>query len=231
MVDAGANIGQFTMLASTAAGPQGRVYSFEPVPSVFKRLEEHVRINRLANVTPVLAALWHTDSTVRLGLSESELLPRNSGRWTIADSAAMPGRAEAKAMRLDTFVRAHALRQVDVIKIDTEGAEPFVISGAREVLSTCHPTLLMEVNQPCLAAMGTTSESLWKELKGLGYRAWRIGSSPRRCGAVSDLETAEAANFILHHRELPDKHHRRLGTPDAETLGLFRLAIILLDRA
>jgi FkbM family methyltransferase len=50
VVDIGANIGAFTVLAASKVGPSGRVFAFEPDPTTCERLRENVRLNRLENV-------------------------------------------------------------------------------------------------------------------------------------------------------------------------------------
>src|SRR5688572_4106742 len=47
VVDCGANIGYFTMLAATRVGPGGKVDAFEPQADNFERLRENLRRNDL----------------------------------------------------------------------------------------------------------------------------------------------------------------------------------------
>jgi FkbM family methyltransferase len=202
VIDGGANVGQFTLLASTAVGSQGGVHSFEPIPSTFSRLRDHVTLNHLTNVNLVCAALWNEESTVTLGLSEDSRAMGNSGDWSVATVPSPGTGIQAQAIRLDSYVAERGLRRVDFIKLDIQGAEPFAIAGGRRVLESCHPTILMEVYRPGLVKMGSSPAALWAELKGLGYRAWRIGQSFRKSGAVSDLEGVELANFLFHHEDL-----------------------------
>jgi Protein-L-isoaspartate(D-aspartate) O-methyltransferase (PCMT) len=56
-VDAGANVGQYTLLAAQAVGPTGKVISFEPVPRNYERTCAHVRQNGLGNVSVHRSAL------------------------------------------------------------------------------------------------------------------------------------------------------------------------------
>ena len=51
VVDIGANIGSFTVLAASIVGPGGRVIALEPVSGTFARLQKNVGLNRLENVT------------------------------------------------------------------------------------------------------------------------------------------------------------------------------------
>lgn len=201
VIDAGANIGQYTLLAATAVGPTGKVHSFEPVPLTFEHLREHVSSNRLDNVTLNRMALWHEDSTVTMELPPDEIY--NAGNWVTRPRDGRAALITAEAIRLDTYAARCGLSRVDVIKMDIQGAEPFAIDGARGLLADCRPTLLMEVHRPSLAALGSSPEMLWKELSSLGYRAWRIRPSLKNSGPVPHLDGVEFENFFFHHRDLP----------------------------
>jgi FkbM family methyltransferase len=205
VIDAGANAGQYTLLAATAIAPGGSVHSFEPVPSNFRQLEENIRRNALSNVQAVRAALWSEEGEVILGVPQGQPQDRdNSGRWSVnAISEELPA-VTARALRLDTYVKQAGVRRVDMIKMDIEGAEPFLISGARETLAACHPVIVAEVNAQALERLGSSTAKLWEELQTLGYRAWRIGPSLKESGPLTDFGSLEYANVIFHLEDLPE---------------------------
>lgn len=80
VVDAGANVGQYTLLASPIVGLRGSVHSFEPVPATFSRLRQNVDLNRLTNVSLNRAALWNKIEELQLALSSEQL--GNVGAYT-----------------------------------------------------------------------------------------------------------------------------------------------------
>jgi FkbM family methyltransferase len=201
LVDAGANIGQHTLLAATAVGPSGSVHSFEPVPAVFAHLQSNVTSNGLHNVKLNRMALWNEDSTVTLALPAEH--QHNSGAWTIGTTESLTAPVSAEAIRLDTYVSRCGLSRVDVIKMDIQGAEPFAMAGARDVLTKCRPALMMEVDRGALKGLGYSPEMLWDELSKLGYRAWRIRVSSKFSGPMPNLDGVEFDNFFFHYRDLP----------------------------
>ncbi len=201
VIDAGANIGQYTLLAATAVGRSGSVHSFEPVPSICASLRRHVSVNRLTNVSVNQLALWHEESTVTLGLPPDRIY--NAGSWTIGTSESQSAAVRAEAIRLDSYVSRRALPRVDVIKMDIQGAEPFALEGARKMLADWHPTLMMEVHRPSLAALGSSPEALWAFLSQFGYRAWRIRPSLKNSGPLPNLDGVEFENFFFHIEDLP----------------------------
>lgn len=150
VVDGGAHIGYFTLVCARAAGPSGRVIAFEPAPATFALLEENVRVNGYTNVTLVPGALSDASGTARLHLS-----PENTGDHRIG---------EADGQRDALTISTHALddvlpdgTQVDVVKLDVQGAEPLVLRGAARVL-TENPGLVLMLEWAPFVLPAETSE-------------------------------------------------------------------------
>jgi len=198
--DVGANCGQYTLLAARAVGAAGAVHSFEPIPKTFRILEEHVRLNRFGNVTVNQAALWNEATQLSLG---NETEQAQSGRWSAGFAATDPSAVKVSAIRFDDYVRDQGITRIDLIKMDIEGAEPFMMQGARESLARFKPALLMEMNRTALDRLGWTPERLWNEFKSLGYVAFQIGQSRRQSGPATEFREGKVVNLILHARELP----------------------------
>lgn len=145
--DVGSHIGYFSLLALHLVGDAGRVVAFEPTPSTRRVLDLNLSGHPNARVVPMAAYKESTTLTFRdFGPSHSAFNSLYSGK--IGD-----GREhEAKTIRvptttLDGFAEASGLRP-DFIKIDTEGAEPDVLAGARGLLSGAmgkRPMLSLEV--------------------------------------------------------------------------------------
>ncbi|MGI8672098.1 MAG: FkbM family methyltransferase [Luteitalea sp.] len=132
-IDVGANLGLTTIPA--ARNPQVRVIAFEPDPTCFRYLQANVAANcPAAAVTLHNAAVFDeaTDLTF-------EIASANHGDNRVRVTAA-PGALQEEPGEVVT-VRAVSLDQVVdvrgrlVVKIDTQGAEPFVVKGARATLA------------------------------------------------------------------------------------------------
>ena len=98
-------------------------------------LKKHSQINNGA-IIPVEAALSKTTGMASLYLSEfscvdNSLLERLPYRKKIA----------VRQTSVDAFVREHALPRVDFIKVDIEGAERLMLTGAQETLARFSPKL------------------------------------------------------------------------------------------
>jgi FkbM family methyltransferase len=135
-VDAGANIGYFTLLAARLVGPSGRVDAFEPHPMNRARLVDHLRDNDLADRVRV-HALALSDSA---GVATMHM-PSEAGANHGMASFYAPGEAvEVPTARLDEVL---AGTKPKLIKLDVEGAEPLAIAGMAGLIATPHPPLVI----------------------------------------------------------------------------------------
>lgn len=138
VLDAGANIGYFTLLAARAVGATGRVYAFEPEPDNHALLAANVRLNALPQVRLFDCALSDTAGTAALYLSA-----HNLGDHSLA---AAPGTAAipVRCCRADAVLPADL--RLALIKADVQGAEPAVLTGLGALLEASLPTvrLLLE---------------------------------------------------------------------------------------
>ncbi|HPD20383.1 MAG: FkbM family methyltransferase [Desulfomonilia bacterium] len=71
---------------------------------------------------------------------------------------------------MDTLDNLISSPDVDVIKIDVEGAELGVIRGGKRVLSDCRPLVMFESAPSGVGSLGYTKDALWRQLDELGYQ-------------------------------------------------------------
>jgi FkbM family methyltransferase len=201
-IDAGANIGQYTLLAATAVGATGTVHAFEPIPKNFERLQQAVAANGLTNVRANRAALWNETAQLRFDLPGDA--KDNAGTYGVVLGADRGAAIEAPALRLDDYLASAGVSRVDMIKMDVEGAEPFALEGARATLERDRPMILMEVNRASfLGESGESCARMGDLLRAIGYRIWRVGHDASASGPAANLDTIERSNVILHHDDLP----------------------------
>jgi FkbM family methyltransferase len=159
VLDLGANLGYFTLLAAQAVGPQGRVFSFEPEPKNFQYLKKNIEINEFNHVTVCQAAVSDKNDRTKLFLC-----PYDSGHHTIdridGIRAMARGRPyvsetiEIETVRMDDFLRKNGIAKVDVIKMDVEGAEALALEGMPSVLSQDDVKIFMEFFPLLIEKMG-----------------------------------------------------------------------------
>jgi FkbM family methyltransferase len=190
VVDVGAHVGFFTLLAARLVGPGGRVRSFEPVPANFDALEGNLAANRYTWVTPVRAAVSDAAGTVSLGLDETRLVGASTADFSVGGGLSS---VEAPAVTLDDVLGGDG--RVRLLKIDAEGHEPHVLAGAARILESSPPdAILFEVNAKLLGRRGATAKDIFDPLVAHGYR---IHSLDRRGGlrpapTAAELEAAAA---------------------------------------
>lgn len=146
MLDVGANTGLFTILT---AGMFSSVYSFEPFPPLFRRLEDHVSINNCRNVKLFPFGLGSSNGLL-------PFLPPGGGNTGTGYFSLDPSSSDCflEVKRGDEVIEAN-IDRVGFIKIDVEGFEPFVLEGLSRTLKENRPIIYMELNRKTRAVFGS----------------------------------------------------------------------------
>lgn len=134
IVELGAEYGTETLFLSRMVGPTGRVIAVEAHPGTYAGLCEMVRINRLANVTTVHAAVGAQTGTTTI--TDGDAVSNTSGQ----------GEVEVPALTFVDVLENHGVDQVDMLKMNIEGAElpvlasltPKVAARIKHVVVSCH---------------------------------------------------------------------------------------------
>lgn len=163
--DVGANVGLFAFSAAHHAGPEGRVTAFEPDAWLVQLLRRSASIQPPSSspveVLPVAVA--HECDLRTFNLSSRSRATNALSGYGATDAGGVKETQTVPVVSLDWCAKRRPLP--DVIKIDVEGAELEVLTGARDLLQIRRPVLLCEVsrrNSPEVTAL----------LKDLGYRLY-----------------------------------------------------------
>jgi FkbM family methyltransferase len=194
-IDIGANEGLFTLFAAHRVGPSGRVVSVEPSSRERGRLEANIRRNRLSNVMIAPHALADKPGSACLQIANEQHGGHNTFGEFAYQTTSTVAAEEVPVETLDTLVQRLGLGQVDVVKIDVEGAELKVLAGGRSILATARPILLIEANDDALRGQGASTAAVVDLLRALGYR---IHVFSDRTGEVEPLAEGGAlsANIV-----------------------------------
>src|SRR5215207_8885065 len=148
VVDIGAHIGKYTIIASKMVGSKGKVIAIEAHPVNYDILKQNIVINKLSNVIALNYAVHSMKTTVKL------YEPGQEAGFTIYNTI-MTDRTllnnqkyvEVKADTLDSLLLENGIKEVNWIKIDVEGAEYEVLKGATNILSSSKDiSLLIEIH-------------------------------------------------------------------------------------
>jgi FkbM family methyltransferase len=170
-LDIGAHIGYFSLRAAARIGSSGRVIAVEPNPNSVELLRRNIAASGSSNVTVIPAACTNDEQFVSLykgSETHSEFSSLSRKNVELVDHGTV-SQVDVPGRRIDDIISDLALKCVDVIKIDVEGAEYYALQGAQHTLERFHPVLVLEMWRPYLSNMGSKLEDLIALLKNLGY--------------------------------------------------------------
>ena len=187
--DIGANIGQTTIISSRRVGVGGRIVAFEPSARNIQMLKYHVRWNRLSNVQVEETCVGASNGEVEFSLVNDGLDSSNSLTFSRKCDLPEMKRKLQKVMvpitTIDDFCRRTGIMP-DVVKIDVEGAEYDVLMGAKEVLMTKRPKLLMGVH-PFWWPDGQAKTAIQDFLRGCDYQVTNVQGEEAAPDAYADF--------------------------------------------
>ena len=167
VVDCGANMGQYTYPLSQLVGASGKVIALEPMPETFAVLQKIIRKHRVA-LQPVAAS--NRNGEVFLEIVEDDAGIPNSGLSHVSNEPNRRGHS-VEAIRLDELLKQRP-HPVSFIKCDVEGHEQCVLEGARNLIESDKPVLLVETSPSLLPRL----ESL---LIPMGYQTRQLHKGSR----------------------------------------------------
>ncbi len=206
VLDVGANVGFHALHAASLVGPEGRVIAVEPDPANASLLKLSVSLARGGAPVEVLEAAL-SDSDGELTLSDLGNAPNSGARFTHPDRRALEREVHGPAPRFETV---RALRwddhlggfEMDLVKLDVEGAEPRVLRGMERSIEKHRPVIVSEFAPSNLASLGGVEPRdylAWLRALGYGLSVLREDGSE---GPPASDEEALAAVGSRHHVEL-----------------------------
>ena len=130
VMDCGAHIGKYTVLASKLVGDTGRVIAFEPFPANYQRLMMNLKLNNCNNVTVMNCAVWNENEEKTLWVNSRS--STNSLNPSLNASTRI-GSIDVKCVKLDEVMGA--MERIDWLKLDVEGADFEALQGASESIA------------------------------------------------------------------------------------------------
>jgi len=192
VLDLGANIGYYTLLAARLTGDSGRVLAFEPDPENHRLLLKNIEANRYRNVVPDPRAVSDVGGKARLFLNET-----NRGDHRLVD----PGDGR-KSVPIVTVDLDSVLKEVQVrrafVKMDIQGSEWKAFCGMQSFLSrTPQVALVSEYWPEGLRQSGDDPRMLPDAMEKAGFSLFEIDEKNR---SVQPTTVGELL------RKMPDEH-------------------------
>lgn len=190
-IDVGANIGYYSLIGAVLVGDNGRVVAFEPEQDNFALLEKNLSFNHIKNVVAVNAGLSADQRQGKLYLNKEN---RGDHQIYQQTSSAAPRTEQAISLVAGNDFLSQQLfppvRQIDVLKIDTQGAEFLVLSGLMPLLKASLPRLKMiiEFTPYSLKQAGASGMALLELVNELELPMQLIDHLRRQLRPISRLE-------------------------------------------
>jgi FkbM family methyltransferase len=160
LVDIGANIGYYSLLAATHLGETGKIIAFEPSKESCNLLKMSVKRNGFKNVAIYAKAIADIDGMVGFHMDDSNGIINKE----LSGASAY----QVEAVKLEHILRAES--HIDLIKMDVEGAEGLVLRGAENLMRTHHPIVFTEFNPPSIASTSNmTADDFLNRFRSMGY--------------------------------------------------------------
>ena len=165
VLDLGANIGYFSVLAAGLVGKSGQVHAFEPAPTCFAQLKKNLAAFSWAHAYS--SAVGDERGTATFHFSDRG----NETGWGSLLSAdnAFTRQTTVPVITLDDWTREQDIHRVDFVKMDIEGGEFRALEGATELLSRYRPVVVAELNSVCLARDDRRPDDVVALLRAAGY--------------------------------------------------------------
>ncbi|MGH9775346.1 MAG: FkbM family methyltransferase [Candidatus Acidiferrales bacterium] len=187
-IDVGANVGHLTLLAALRVGPAGSVIAIEPHPRTFDFLQKNLRLNHFTQVRAIRAAVGSCAGEARI----------SNGRADDMNHLECNGRT-GLSVPVITLDSLGIEGRVALLKTDTEGFEPFVFEGARELLSRVD-CIYFECSEWQLNRYGRNSRELRTALESVGFEVYRplVNSLVRLNG---DYDASAGGNLVALRKQ------------------------------
>lgn len=206
--DVGANLGYFTLLAAARLRGSGQAVAFEPGKSAYERLTENISLNPFMNILTYHVAVSDREGEAVL-YSTPGLADGRANLYQPGDG--QTGSEKVRTVTLDGWRRRQGLAPPDFIKLDVEGAELAALIGAREIIASSSPLLLVEMKEAVFQSLGTDRGDIQDFLSRQGYRP--AGLERGRWRWYRDVGEIVSRNVLWLKPDLPRHREKAARVP------------------
>lgn len=172
ILDIGANIGWYSIIASKLIGQNGAVIAYEPDPLNYKLLKKNTSLSKASNIRVKNIAIGDDVKTTKLFLSDTNL-----GDHRLFDADKERDSIDVSVLTLDSLFK-ESRRLPDIVKSDTQGSEGLIFKGANYLLTNgWRPIWLIEFWPFGLVNSDQDPMGLWETLSGLGYIMYEVSEA------------------------------------------------------
>jgi len=197
VIDIGANIGYYTLLAAKLVGERGKVFAFEPEPRNYALLLRNVEVNGYKNIIPLQKAVSSKSGKAKLFLDKVESgahsiykVRKNNTEAIMVDAVSLDGFFEGKKC------------PIDIVKVDVEGAEMTILLGMTKIVNNNNDLkIFTEFWPPGLQGSGFSAQEYWDKIIECGFKyIYLINEQKQR------LEPADFASIMKFCKDTFFRH-------------------------
>lgn len=165
VVDVGANIGYYTVIAGVRVGDSGQVFAYEPEEKNFNLLQRNISENKLSCVKTFKMGL-----SDKVGIQPMYVSDTHSGIHSFANNRNSSNTVQIETDTLDHSLRQSGVQSVDIIKIDIEGAEIMALKGMQEIIkNSTNLKIFIEIYPQAIERLGYAPTELLTTLDSFGF--------------------------------------------------------------
>lgn len=201
VLDIGANIGAHTLPLAALVGDSGRVYSFEPTKYAFLKQLRNIDLN---------PGLIHRITASQIMLTATQLSVPNEiySSWPLdhvenlheKHLGKLMSTQDAKAQRLDDFIKKFDIKKIAFIKLDVDGNELDVLRGAVNTISNFKPKVMLELAPYVFENRPEDFDDMLNFFWDKGYQLVDISSGkklPKSTQEIKELITADSCINVM----------------------------------
>ncbi|MBI2542875.1 MAG: FkbM family methyltransferase [Candidatus Aenigmarchaeota archaeon] len=186
VIDLGAHIGYYTLLAAKLVGDNGRVYAFEPDPNNFECLKKNVEENGYKNITCINKAVSNKTGKTKLFFSDetdnSQIINSDDGKFVIVDVTS-----------LDDYFNNN--QSADFIKMDIEGSEGRALQGMTNLLKNSRNIKILTEFFPDKLQFAIDAKKYLEMLEGHKFKFYDIDTETGKLRPVTKEHLIETYNI------------------------------------
>lgn len=179
-IDVGANIGHLSAIGMGLVGKAGQVHSFEPVPRYYELLKELIAANPDHQLIVNQCAVGEANGKDVISVSKTNI-GLNSIIPDIVDNGDEQEHVDISIIKLADYIKENGLDKIDLIKIDAEGYDFFVLRGLASFFSASNqrPPIICEIMQEAFLLLGITIDEISQFMHQFGYRSYSLLNTKR----------------------------------------------------
>ena len=154
-IDIGANVGQHSLFAAQYANV---VHAFEPFPEVLEQFRKNIAINFIKNIHIHSVGVGYESAIKKFFLPPEKMKGR--GSFLSGFNSETGQEMMLSIVKGDEYLFSQGIDTFELMKIDVEGYEKFVLMGLQTILTKVRPIIVMEITKRMRESFQTFQELL-----------------------------------------------------------------------